>query len=47
MITQAIESQEERHVTIINTPGTYLHDDTDKHLIMLLKGSLAYLMAMI
>ena len=47
MVTCAIEDHEEISVVIIDIPGAYLHTDTDKHIIMLLNGRLAYIIALI
>ena len=42
--TSLIESYEERVVAYFDIPGTYLHADTDKDVILLLEGPLADLM---
>ena len=51
MITSAIEAKEGRGVAIIDIPGAYLHTYIDKHgnekIIILFKGKLAELMAMV
>ena len=49
MITSTIEAHEERDVASIDIPGAYLHAHVGENgkIIMLFKGSLAELMAMI
>ena len=47
MITSAIKAHEEINVATINIPGAYLHTNNDEYLIMLLRGRLTELMAMV
>ena len=43
-LTSLIESYEERAVALFDIPGSYLHDETDKDVIMALEGLLEELM---
>ena len=45
LITCTIEAHENRDVAVIDIPGAFLHTETDKDIVMLLRGKLAELMA--
>jgi len=43
MLSCAIDVKEERHVTVTDIPGAFLHADMDQDVHMLLKGMIAEL----
>ena len=43
-ITSAIDAHERRDVATIDILGTFIHADSDEHIIMVFKGNLALLM---
>ena len=47
IIASAIEAREERDVATVKIPGAYLHTDNEEYVIMLLRGRLEELMAMV
>ena len=47
MIVSKIEAYAEHDVANIDIPGAYLHNENDKHVIMLLRESLEELMSLV
>ena len=46
-LTALIEAYDERAVAIFNIPGAFLHNETDKNVIMVLEGPLAETMVQV
>lgn len=47
MVTGVIDAKEGRDVAIIDLPGAFLHALNDEEIVMVLKGPLAKMMAMV
>jgi hypothetical protein len=47
LLTALIDALEERAVACFDIPGAFVHAETDKDVIMMLKGRLAELMVMV
>jgi len=47
MMSCTIDAKENRHVAIVDIPGTFLHADMDEEVYMLLEGKIAELIVML